>query len=304
MTLRYHLLQHEGGDKVLKNLYVDNIMETSDNETQLIERCKSTQAIFKSGSFDLHEYYSNSKIVRDTLTPNTSEDYTSIYGHTWNFTTDEMKLIWSKNPKHTKVTKRTILSFIGSIYDPEGFFAPSTLLYKRLVRTLWIEKWDWNTPLSMSLHKQWCQLLPNTEICKTIPRYIINNSMKASLVLFCDASELALGIAAYFINLQLKTSSLIMGKSRLLPLDKTKGQKLTIPRKELIAILATVRLANFIRKEVENIDDITIFSDSQVALQQLEKTEDKSIFVRNRVSEIAESQSHIEFRYVSTAENP
>lgn len=55
---------------------------------------------------------------------------------------------------------------------------------------------------------------------------------------------MAFGIAAYIINLQIKTPILTMEKLRLFPLDKTKDQMLTIPRKELIGILAAVRLAN------------------------------------------------------------
>lgn len=57
------------------------------------------------------------------------------------------------------------------------------------------------------------------------------------------------GIAAYIINLQTKTPILIVGKSRLFSLDKIKVQKLTIPRKELIAILATVRTLGKLKKK-------------------------------------------------------
>lgn len=60
---------------------------------------------------------------------------------------------------------------------------------------------------------------------------------------------MAFGIAAYIINLQIKTPILIMEKLRLFPLDKIKDQMLTIPRKELIGILAAVRLANSRKKQ-------------------------------------------------------
>ncbi|KAI1691062.1 pao retrotransposon peptidase domain-containing protein [Ditylenchus destructor] len=101
-------------------------------------------------------------------------------------------------------------------------------------------------------------------------------------------------------NIQLR---LIFAKSRVTP-TKKEAKDLTIPKKELVAILCGTRVAKFLLKELPNIQRAIIWSDSQVSLQQLTVENEKSVFIRNRVKEINASRDVIEYRYAPTKENP
>lgn len=183
-----------------------------------------------------------------------------------------------------------------------GVLSPSLLVYKLFLHDLWLKNVNWDQSLSDDLKHDWLQIIQSGQPVN-IPRFINDTKTETTLVLFCDASEKAFGIAAYAVTLN-NTSMLIMGKSRMFPNDKTKSQKLSILRKELIALLCATRTAKFLTLEIKASSTVTIFNDSQAALQQICNLDHDSVFVRNRVREINESRSFCEFRYVSTEFNP
>ena len=49
--------------------------------------------------------------------------------------------------KSVALTKRELLSFISSIYDPVGLMAPVTLEPKLIIQDLWRRQIDWDVEL-------------------------------------------------------------------------------------------------------------------------------------------------------------
>ena len=53
------------------------------------------------------------------------------------------------------LTRRGVLSTIGSIYDPNGYLAPVTLRGKQILQQMCKDKLDWDSPVPEYLHPQW-----------------------------------------------------------------------------------------------------------------------------------------------------
>ena len=132
-------------------------------------------------------------------------------------------------------TRRGVLSFIASVYDPLGLVAPVVLPAKCMLQELCRKNYGWDETLPSEMSKKsWqieFQLLTTTEI----PRYYKPRGFKeiksAELHHFTDASIDGYGTASY---LRLEDSdgkahcSLVMGESRVAPL-----KTVTVPRLEI-----------------------------------------------------------------------
>ena len=57
--------------------------------------------------------------------------------------------------KNVALTKRELLSFISSIYDPVGLIAPVTLEPKLIIQDLWRRQIDWDVELPDDLKLRW-----------------------------------------------------------------------------------------------------------------------------------------------------
>ena len=54
-----------------------------------------------------------------------------------------------------KITKRTVLAQIASIYDPLGLLSACIITVKILIQKLWVEKVGWDEALPSDLHTAW-----------------------------------------------------------------------------------------------------------------------------------------------------
>ncbi|GBN39622.1 hypothetical protein AVEN_37160-1 [Araneus ventricosus] len=73
----------------------------------------------------------------------------SVLGIKWDTETDELYCI---SPQvdigfSEIVSKKKLLFFVSSIYDPIGFTSPATLLPKLLLQEAWHNKLDWDEEL-------------------------------------------------------------------------------------------------------------------------------------------------------------
>ena len=121
------------------------------------------------------------------------------------------------------------------------------------------------------------------------------------LHVFCDASEMAYGIAVaylWMISHGHVNVSFIMSKTRL-ALIKT----LTIPQLELQAAVIAVRLKSKILTEVE-VEDIYLWSESEIVLHYIRNTHRRfSIYVSHRVAEIVSTSDVKEWHHVPGSMN-
>ncbi|KAK6761929.1 hypothetical protein RB195_022864 [Necator americanus] len=156
----------------------------------------------------------------------------------WDTSTDEFLLsLPQKPPDHTKWTKRKILKEIASIYDPLGFFSPSTLLGKLFLQSLWKSNLGWDDTLPAEKEAERQQLIdqwtiPALKIDRMIVEMGNESTSKFDLHVFTDTSATAYCAVAYLVQDRRNSPhkvSLIMSKSRLAPLH----QSITISRLEL-----------------------------------------------------------------------
>ncbi|GFX62555.1 uncharacterized protein TNCV_4867181 [Trichonephila clavipes] len=124
----------------------------------------------------------------------------------------------------------------------------------------------------------------------------------SDLHVFVDASKEA-EAACIFVRTKLVSGiklHLLRAKARVAP---TKSE--SMPRLELLACCGGARLANSIRNSFDIPDlKITYWSDSKVALHWIKNNGEWSIFVSNRIKEIARISSPENWRHVPGRMNP
>ena len=71
-----------------------------------------------------------------------------ILGHTWNKENDTLELPAKFFTQEQPVTKRTILSYLGTMYDPLGIISPTMAEGKHIYQEACDEKKSWNGEVS------------------------------------------------------------------------------------------------------------------------------------------------------------
>ena len=122
--------------------------------------------------------------------------------------------------KDVPLTKRGILSYTSSIFDPLGILAPIILEPKLIIQSLWKQKIDWDSEISTDLKQRflsWKEKLQSWDAIQIQRWYGLNSSTDAELHIFTDASTLAYGAVTYFRYNEGNDTrcSFIMSKSRL-----------------------------------------------------------------------------------------
>ena len=82
---------------------------------------KEATVILESAKFQVHKWESNVKSLESERMPNSSK----ILGHPWHKDEDTVELSTTPYPQEQPVTKRTTLSYLGTVYDPLGIISPT-----------------------------------------------------------------------------------------------------------------------------------------------------------------------------------
>ncbi|CAF1104794.1 unnamed protein product [Didymodactylos carnosus] len=311
-TITYHL-RKDGSDiasNILKNIYVDNIITGTDSVDQAIIFYEKTKELFKTASMNVCEWTSNSEKLIDYLPAHdrTHGTVTKVLGIPWNTELDLLSISTSANPTEFEIiTKRTVIKFIASIFDPLGLFCPAVLPAKLFLQQLWVDKLDWDDALSSAQSIEWnfilTQIRPISNL--SFPRFIgltaANVAIKYELHCFCDASQKAYGTCVYLrcITDTSILTNLLFAKSRLAP-----TKIITMPRLELLAVHIGSRCLKFVADSLPfPVDEKYLWTDSQCVLHWLHSTKTLSVFVTNRITDIKKF-SNVNYRYVSTDCNP
>ena len=93
----------------------------------------------------------------------------------------------------------------------------------------------------------------------------------------------------------------MLGKARVAPLKQT-----TIPHLELTAAVLSVKVDKMLRKELSlHLEDSCFWTDSQTVLKYIgNNTKQFHTFVANRVASIREATHVVQWRYISSKNNP
>lgn len=311
-TIEAHLGTYtsDKASKLKRDIYVDNIVTGTKDESEAIELYKDAKSIFNDASMNLREWLSNSDVVNKCVSTSDRAEIkeTNVLGHIWNNKNDTLAIRQVKFFNLDKsVTKRSILKVIASVFDPLGLFTPVSLKGKLLLQKLWSRKVDWDDPVEDdNIKTSWFSLCSDLE---KLSKYPINRCVGITtnerdvvyrLMCFCDASSTAYSAATYLHQEQENQFkvNLMFAKSRLAPI---KG--MTIPRLELMAVVIGVRCLTFVTEQLQlPIVHKYLWTDSKCVLDWMNSDKHLPVFIKNRVEEI-KSHKDVTISYVNTQEN-
>ena len=294
-TLGYHLEKQptrfeETVTALKENTYVDNIMKTGSDTDDLRKFKEESSIIVEDAKFPIHKWESNIACLEDENMPNPSK----ILGHVWDKQEDTLEFEAATMPENQPVTKRSILSRLGRVYDPLGMVSPTMAEGKHIFRDACEERKGWNAKVSESLKRKWIKWNNQMKNVK-VPRAITKKSdviEGIQLHLFADASNLAC-CAATVAVVEHKSGTV---KGMLTSKSRISKKNTTIPRLELVSGQMAANMARNLYHALLRlpVKSIIIWMDSMVALYWLSNPgKPWKTFVTNRVKKIAEITNEI-----------
>jgi len=292
----------ESAEVLKKSFYVDNSVTSVDTVEDYKKFKPEAIAILASAKMDLRQWESN---VETAETENTT-----VLGLRWCKTTDELSCIVEPiNNKELKVTKRSVLSIVAKVFDPIGYLGPALIEVKKLLQESWTLDVSWDEEWTGTLLQRFLRWYGEIdELSKIkIPRVAVGTCQSKQVHLFTDASKDAYAAVIYVrvdrghcVDVQL-----LLSKSRLAPLSKSKTKKMTIPRLELMGAVIGVRLLASVMCVLEDCQiPVFCWTDSSTVLAWIHRDERWGTFVGNRVREINQCPYQCEWRHVPGQINP
>ncbi len=232
-TVAHHIKQFNSkfAASILRNLYVDNLLHGCMDVVQGTDFYAESKRMFSEASMNLRGWTSNSSQLRNCfpVEDRNSEKEVKMLGLCWNTYSDSISI--QKQPDfllhQNKLTKRTILQVMSSVFDPLGLFSPVLVPIKTGIQKMWKEKITWDSEIQ-SRSPDWISLLQQLHHIPQIliPRYICPGT-NPQVHVFCDASARAYAAGVY-IRSETPSgiqSHLVISKARLAPL-----KQITLPR--------------------------------------------------------------------------
>ncbi|GBO41698.1 hypothetical protein AVEN_214366-1 [Araneus ventricosus] len=320
-TIRTHLKKypHLEVTQKLNDLYVDDFLCSVETLPKAKEYYKDASQILKEAGMNLRKWVTSSPELEQWWKNNEvdyrgcvaeSEVTQKVLGLVWNNHLDCLKVDIGNisNMKGTYLSKRSVLSICGMLFDPLGMLTPFTVRMKLLLQNTWERDLQWDEPLPPDIHETFQSWLDEVDTASQIslsrPYFLNSDTEPAEIHIFSDASPKAYGCVAYFRKVTDGTisSSFIVAKCRLAPL-----KKLSLARLELMGALVSARLAEYLQKTFPWItsDHIFFWSDSQITLHWINGDPLRwKEFVRNRVREIQEKTNRDHWNYCRGKTNP
>jgi hypothetical protein len=302
---------------VRKNFYVDDMLLSVPSVREGIDCFQTIIETLSPFGIKIHKVVSNSTEVlshfplairAETLVDIDLKDapLQRTLGLQWDVRDDNF--VFRSDYPHQPFTKRGVLAYIHSIFDPCGFVAPVILTGRLLLREVMHAYahlgWDVLIP-SDRLAVRWKSFSDSiNELTQVKLARCINPRSSAKLTLhgFADASKDAIGFCIYVcVSGSEECTTLLYAGSKVTP--RAAG---TIPRLELCAALELARSAKMVEVEL-SIDpkDVVLFTDSRIVLGYLSNfTRRFSVYVSNRVHSILQLTALEQWRHVDSEENP
>ena len=298
-----------------KGIYVDNLFHASNYEKDICQFYRESRELLEKGGFKLRQWSANSddlKKLAEAQEVWDSSEFVGALGMLWKPSNDKfylkMSLEWDG-----QWTKRSVLSFVNSVFDPLCKLCPIHIRNRLFLQKLWAGKYKWDQTFEHNdkLAKQWRKLMDETKIASQYswsrPVTIKDHS---ELHIFADASDEAYGAVAYVVtrngtNIPETQIFHLMAKGKVEPLQKVKNRD-TIPKGELMALVIAANLVCFLKDAIRQLADKPVFlwSDNKGALSWCSQREIKTRFVYNRVINIRKLLPKATIRYTNTNENP
>lgn len=307
----------EACEIITDDSYMDDVSSGCPDDEKAIKIQKEvTQTLAKAG-FPLRKWISNSNALMEQIpsiekggvsieTRNGYDKYVTTLGVPWFFESDKIGFKCEIDKCSSKLTKRTVLSELLSVFDPLGLLSPITIYNKILMQNIWKSKIDWDDEVDIETKNKWMEFREQLPIIEKLqaPRWL-NSSPgdRIELIGFSDASEAAIGACVYLksygkddINV-----TLVASKTKVAPV-----KKITLPRLELCAAELLTKLMKTIKTALKlEPDAVHYYSDSKIALAWIQSDPGRwKTFVANRVSRIQNLSKPENWHYINTKANP
>ncbi|XP_070527718.1 uncharacterized protein [Cardiocondyla obscurior] len=303
-----------GSRRIREDFYVDDLLTGADTLSETKRVREEIVEILRRGNFELSKWLSN----RDELIPDRArgvrdevafgeEFEPKVLGIRWNPANDEFGFEAISGRGAERVTKRTILAEIASIFDPLGLLGPVIVVAKIIMQNTWQTQMGWEESVPQEFHQRWVDFRHELIYLKEIrvPRWVGSKDMhNLQLHGFCDASEKAYGACVYVRTREGPAKYkivLLASKSRVAPI-----KAISLPRLELCAAVLLAELTEKICTALnERKRSLFLWTDSTITLNWIASSSRRwNSFVANRVGEIQRATDIADWRHVPSAENP
>jgi hypothetical protein len=297
------------------SFYVDDMLHSCATKEEAIETGKQVQHLLQRRGFNLTKFSSNDKEIIQAFEPKDRAKglqnldlqecempIDRALGLTWDSNSDRLQI--AAKSKDAVFTKRGLLSYICTLYDPLGIICPYILIAKNLFQQLCKRKAGWDDLLDQKeakVFKNWLNVLNLAReigIDRPLP-----TGRTAEIHHFCDASDMAYGAVSYLRIVENETVhvSFLFAKSRLAPL-----KKMTIPRLELTSAVLAAKHDGMLRKEMKiMISSSTFWTNSMITLHCINNHDKRfNVFVANRIAAIHEASQTDQWHWCPTKDNP
>jgi hypothetical protein len=277
-------------EALTNQLYVDDLLHSHDTMEELNEFREKVDKIF--GVIDMQLIH--------------NKDSRPL-GIVWDRENDTLSIDVSKRELPSKLTRRNLLSYLSSFFDPLGWLQPAVLPLKLLFQKSWsLPQIGWDDTLPEEFSEQWKAWALSLPVeSPSVPRWILlSKDATWELHCFSDASQSAAGVAIY--SVVDGQARLLYSRSRLNPLKVS----LTIPKGELVAFLLVTRAALLICSQLKKPLSCTFWTDATTVIHWLGRKGSSlrsEVFVKNRIQQIHDifrQLPNISVRYIDTSLNP
>ena len=301
---------------LLKNRYVDDIIESSSFENKLTEAKHQVDELIGRFGFNIKNWYCNNSNI------GTKVDKTKLLGLIWNINEDKLRANLGRE-KITKLTKRRMLTTIAQIWDPLGLLGGIVLTGKLLFQSVVRVKagWDDNLEDKRELMEKWKNWVDEVEKCDDVvvsrcilpdPDKFKEGSIKGEIIGFSDGSSSAYGCVLYMrwsnsdeSNIDVK---FLGAKTKVAPIGGN-----SVPRNELCGALILARLNYSLMKSLGKTEMATEYLREENTKLNVDSTTVLSWvrspainykpFVKNKVIEIQNLSSSYSWKYIPSEKN-
>ena len=258
---RYKKQFERASESVLLSTYMDDTLDSVDTVMEAIKLYFDINKLWDKAGMQSHKWLTNSlellqhipeekRGVKLDISDNRNES-TKALGIRWDHQAD-MLTFCAHHVEMTKLTKRSFLQCMASIFDPLGMLCPFVLEAKCIIQSMWINSMDWDEEISGKLKiaaENWLLQLKDLDKFK-IPRCLCpyKNCDQLSIHAFCDASEVAYGTVIYirYVIKGLVKCNFVLAKCRVAPINS-----LSVPRLELLSAVKGTEMAVQVAKAMK-----------------------------------------------------
>ena len=304
-------------DTILRSFYVDDCLRSVVSLEEAETVVFGTKSLLSAGGFNLTKFVTNDLQLLSMIPESerakevkefSSDCQSKALGVKWDVIRDVLSFGVSARSTDV-VTRRHMLAFVASIFDPLGLVSPVVIIGKLLFQQATRLKLPWDSEVPEELKGQWEAWL---ETLRMVVKFEVPRCIKpvgfedAFLELhnFSDASQRGYGCCTYLrcVDRSGRISvSLVLSKSKVAPL-----KQVTIPRLELEAAVLAAKVDNMLRSELDlQLGPSYFWVDSEIVLKYIQNEDRKfHVFVANRIGMIRELTSVGQWHHISGKENP